>query len=135
MNTFRLAALAACMSLLLAACGGSGGDPLAGTSWRLIAIDDSPVTPGRPITASFADGQVSGSSGCNSYGGVYTVRGDRLTTSDLSTTLMACPEPGVMDQEAAYVSILSSAQTFTLSDGQLLITGAGGDVLRFVPGP
>jgi heat shock protein HslJ len=123
--------------LSLAACGGAGsagGDPLDGTSWDLMAYRKSKPIPGATITATFEDGQVRGSAGCNSYFGSYQVDGDVINVGQLGMTEMACLEPeGVMDQELMYLDFLGDARTFRFSDGQLQIFRPDGEALTFVP--
>jgi len=129
-------ALAAAILLTLAACAGAGGttgDPLKGTSWRLTTLSGASLIPGTEITANFEDGEVHGSA-CNSYGGSYQVNGDKLTMTDVFMTEMACVEPqGIMEQELAFFNLLTSAQSFKLTDGGLRILGAGGAELAFAP--
>ena len=129
-------ALAATILLGLAACAGAGGttgDPLNGTSWRLTTLSGASLIPGTEITANFEDGEVHGSA-CNSYGGKYQVNGDKLTMTDVFMTEMACLEPqGIMEQELAFFSLLTSAQSFNLTGGRLVILGAGGEELAFAP--
>ena len=138
MNAKHMAtfALAAAILLGLAACAGGGGttgDPLKGTSWRLTTLGGASLIPGTEITATFEDGEVRGSA-CNTYGGTYRVSGDRLTMSEVFMTEMACVEPqGIMEQELAFFSLLTSAQSFKLTDGGLRILGAGGEELTFAP--
>jgi heat shock protein HslJ len=130
--------LATIILLSVAACALPGlptGDPLKGTSWRLLTLGGAGLIPGTAITATFEDGQVHGSA-CNSYGGSYKVSGDKLTLSDLFMTEMACVEPqGIMEQERQYLEMLGMAQTFRLSSGQLQIFSSGGEALTFVPAP
>ena len=122
-----LAALTAC-SLL------GSPDPLEGTSWALQSYRGAPPIPGRAITAVFKDGRVGGSSGCNSYGGSYQVKGEKISIGEIGMTEMACMDPvGVMDQEQAYLQSLGSAQTFELSNGQLVIYVSDHEALTFVP--
>ena len=129
-------ALAATILLILAACAGAGGttgDPLNGTSSRLTMLDGASLIPGTEITANFEDGEVHGSA-CNSYGGKYQVSGDKLTVSEVFMTEMACLDPqGIMEQETAFFNLLTSAQSFKLTDGGLRILGAGGEELTFAP--
>ncbi|HUW13979.1 MAG TPA: META domain-containing protein [Anaerolineae bacterium] len=138
MNAKHLAtfALAATILLLLAACAGAGGttgDPLNGTSWRLTMLDGASLVPGTEITATFEDGEVSGKA-CNTYGGEYQVSGDKLTITRVFWTEMACLDPqGIMEQETAYLKLLTTAQSFELAAGRLLIVGAGGEELAFAP--
>ena len=129
-------ALAATILLGLAACAGAGGttgDPLKGTSWRLTALGGASLIPGTEITATFEDGEVRGSA-CNTYGGKYQVSGDTLTIREVFMTEMACVDPqGIMEQETAFFNLLTSAQSFKLTDGGLRILGAGGEELTFAP--
>ena len=128
--------LAAVILLALAGCaglGGSTGDPLDGTSWRLVTLGGASLIPGTEITATFEDGEVRGSA-CNTYGGTYQVSGDKLTMTDVFMTEMACVEPqGIMEQELAFFNLLTNAQSFKLTNGGLRILGAGGAELAFAP--
>ncbi len=141
MNTRYLAAvtLAATILLALAACSGAGpgagpDDPFDGTSWVLIWYGENSLLPGREITATFEDGQVSGSAGCNTYGGTYQVRGDSISVSDLFATEMACLEPeGIMEQEQTYLEFLADAQSFDRHSGRMLIFRSDGEALTFLP--
>jgi putative lipoprotein len=123
----------------LAACSASGqtaADPLESTSWELVSFGGTPVMEGTTVTASFADGQVTGEGGCNSYGGSYQVDGENIEFNEVVMTMMACMEPeGVMDQETAVMAYLNDAQTFEIdADGQLHIYRADGEGLVFAPG-
>ena len=127
---------AAILLLLLSACGGSlSSDPLKGTAWTLTAINDTPALANTSVTVEFADGQLGGSSGCNSYGGAYKASGNKITTDSINMTLMACLDAGVMEQESAFLGILQNAQTFELTEDQLLILSSDGKSLRFSQNP
>jgi heat shock protein HslJ len=119
---------------LLAGCT-AAGDPtagLVGPTWTLVSLNGSPAITGATITATFADGQVGGSAGCNSYGGNYTLNGAKLSFGPIMSTMMACPQPaGVMDQEQAYLAALQSGGTFAIQGGQLTFTAANGSTLIF----
>ena len=78
---------------------------------------------------------VSGSGGCNSYGGAYEVDGGRLQVKQIISTLMACADTSVMDQEAAFLSALGNAQSFKLTSGELQIMTSDGKTLTFAAGP
>ena len=88
------------------ATGGEGGG-LDGTSWILDAASTEVLAAGVPpeiqVTLRFDAGAVGGSTGCNTYGGTYTVDGDAITISDIFQTLIAC-EPPVGTLETAYVA-------------------------------
>jgi len=125
--------------VLLNGCGGEkvAADPLAGTQWQVGAYDKaggmtSPVA-GTQLTAEFAEGQVRGTAGCNSYAAAYTVDGDSLSIAQPVATMMACEQP-IMDQETAFLSALASAKSFKQDTNRLqLFNEAGLLVLDFVP--
>ena len=127
--------LAVAVLLSLGACGVVGppaGDPLEGTSWVLKTYGGASLIPGTEITATFDEGQVRGSSGCNTYGGSYEVDGDKITMTDLYNTEMACMDPqGVMDQETEYLELLRDAQAFQVEGAELVIEAASDEVLVF----
>ncbi len=108
---------------------------LEGPVWLLASYGDpdnpTPVLPETEITAQFGAeaGKVTGSSGCNRYFGPYTVAGDSLTIGPLGSTMMACPDPQ-MQQEQAYQAALQAAETYTVSADTLDISG-GGKMLRY----
>ena len=130
-----LLTLAVAVLLSMGACGGLGppaGDPLEGTFWVLRTYGGAGLIPGTEITLTFEEGQVRGSSGCNTYGGSYEVDGDKITMSDLYMTEMACLDPeGVMDQELEYLELLRDAQAFQVDEGELVIEAATDEVLAF----
>jgi heat shock protein HslJ len=109
-------------------CSSTGADPLSGTQWRLTgwsvnSIDPSSVT----ITVKFADGQISGNSGVNSYGGPYTVGpGGSITLGALAMTEMAGPEPA-MRAESAYQTLLAQVGSYTVAGGKLTLYDKGGN--------
>ena len=85
--------------------------PLDGTHWRLTEWTLSSLDPADfTITVQFADGQISGHSGFNTYGGPYKLgRGTALSAGPLACTEMAGPEPA-MRAEAAYLTLLDQAK-------------------------
>ena len=105
---------------------------LDGTSWELYAFRKSSPIEGTVFTARFEKGQISGSGGCNHFGGSYEVDNNRLTISELYSTEMACLEPeGLMEQEAYLLDFLGSAQTYSIEAGRLFIVRPDGEVLSF----
>jgi heat shock protein HslJ len=67
------------------------------------------------------DGTVGGNSGCNGFGGKYSVEGDQVTFSEIVSTLMACDEARMM-QEGAVHSVLSGTATFKIEANTLALT-------------
>lgn len=100
--------------------------PLNGTRWWLVTIGPKTVLPGTQTTAEFAinpdgeTGQISGSSGCNTYNTEIT---GVLRVGPVATTKLFCAEPaGLMDQEFEYLESLASANSFAKVNNQLLIS-------------
>ena len=82
------------------------------------------------ITAAFEDGQVKGVAGCNDYFGGYQIAGNEISISSLASTEMFCIDPpGVMDLESAYLSAMATAATFEVTDENLIIANASGDII------
>ncbi len=112
----------------------SAADPLDATSWNLYAYRKSKPIPVTAITATFENGQIHGSAGCNSYSGKYSLTGQKINIEDLALTMMACTSPeGVMEQEQMIMQFFGDAQTFQLTDGQLMIFRTDGEALTFLP--
>lgn len=90
------------------------------------------VLEGSQITALFENGEVSGSAGCNSYGGSYTIDDFRLSVGVLTTTKMACTSPaGVMEQEQRYLSFLAGTFAHNLEGDQFRLEMGDGRSLIF----
>lgn len=126
--------LAALGSLLLVLVPGAlaqadrAGD-LAGTQWQLASYGtpgaETPVAPGSVVTLSFESAdRLGGNGGCNSFGGEYTVQNNTLTISGVVSTLMACADSAVTQQEQVYLSALGAAYGFERLDNQLIEGGA-----------
>jgi heat shock protein HslJ len=97
-------------------------DDLMGTGWVLDRLNfDQPALPDSTITAEFANGEVTGSAGCNTYNSTLSSDGGQtMTVGPVITTQMACPEP-ILDQELAYLTALQNATGWSYFPGQLAI--------------
>jgi len=115
--------------------------PFEGTTWELKFSWDgeswAPVLPLSMVTAVFEGDQLSGSGGCNSYSASLEIDGDQLTIGPVIATRMACPEPaGVMEQEDAYISQLSSVASYAVAGGTLALLNVNGEpILLFGTSP
>lgn len=123
------------LGVIAASCSAlnpAGADQLGGTHWQLLYIRKSVPLSNRPITIAFKDGQVNGSSGCNSYFGEYTINGNEISIGPLASTEMACMDPeGIMQQEQEYLHFLAEVVTFEVDGEQLVLKQAGQDQLTF----
>ncbi|MCF6277540.1 MAG: META domain-containing protein [Anaerolineales bacterium] len=135
-RTFTLIFVAA--GVVLTACGRGRGGPtspasLEGTPWTLTAYADTALIAGTGFTAVFADGQIGGSAGCNSYGGEYALNGNRIEIGMLMMTEVACLEPqGLMEQEQALLAFLGGVKHWEMRDGQLFLFDTDERTLIFV---
>jgi|GEM_PF-2897993 len=104
---------------------------LVGTQWELESIDGESVLDGTSVTLSFGeDARASGSGGCNSYGGSYSINDTSISFGQMISTMMACEE-GIMTQEMAYFQALESASGISLEGDTLIITYGAEQELRF----
>ena len=118
--------------VMLVACGRTEGDPLNNTSWELYSIGQYSPIPGSKVTIRFEDGQASGNASCNSFGGEYQVNGKQIKFNQMASTMRACVDQSLMEQESAYLKFLGEAQHFELANGQLQIYRSDGEALTFV---
>lgn len=108
------------------------GDMFTGTNWTLTEINGAaPVGPRPPTLEFFEPGRVSGTGGCNRITGGYTVDGDTISFGPLASTMMACAEEGVMEQERAYVQQLETVDRFSIEGDTLTLTADDGTTLVF----
>lgn len=106
---------------------------LAGTHWRLAALDGHPVDGPEVPTLVFGPETVQGDGGCNRYSGSATLYGHALQVGAIASTRRAC-EPGIMEREQRYLHLLGAARRVEL-EGTFLAIHCRGTVepLRFAP--
>lgn len=130
MKTYLLSLLL--LSLMLSACSANSGqgapDPSASLigAWKLTAYGpkDAPVPAVEGVDAGLTfneDGTVSGTSGCNGLGGDYSVDGDKITFGEFVSTLMACDDP-IMRQEEAAHRVMTGTASYKIEGDTLTIT-------------
>ncbi len=104
----------------------SSSTELESSHWQLVQYlnesgDTNSMLGGTLIDLRLSTGELHGSSGCNSYFGSYSVAGKKLTlVHPLSTTIKLCPQP-VMEQEQAYLGLLSLATDYHIDDKTLVL--------------
>jgi heat shock protein HslJ len=127
------------LALVASACTSvqaGGGELTVPSRWRLVSFveegSEIPVVEGSTVTLELAeDGQLGGSGGCNSYGAAYEIDGKTLKVEEVISTLMACLDDQVMEQESQYFAAIHSATGFEVSSDGLTISYEGGQ-LNFV---
>ena len=123
--TFLLVALMLFSSACAASKADGGGLPVP-SQWSLVSFGEggteAPVIEGSAITLEFGEeGQAGGSGGCNSYGAKYEVKGNTLAIQEITSTLMACADEPVMQQELQYLGALESASSFEINGDTLTV--------------
>jgi heat shock protein HslJ len=118
----------------------NAGMVMTQTNWTLQSYTDAagiaiPVITGSIVSAQFSpDGSVTGSAGCNRYAATYQTHDYSINISGTSSTKMHCQEPGIMNQESAFLADLSEASSFRVSQSSLkFYDNAGKTMLVFVP--
>jgi PKD repeat protein len=95
--------------------------PLEGTLWTL-----QNTLEGSAITATFQQGVVTGSGGCNSYTGAYSTSGNTISIGPLALTGVVC-DPAVTEQENLYLARLQVVDEYEIEGSQLRLSGQIGD--------
>ncbi|THF87229.1 META domain-containing protein [Deinococcus sp. KSM4-11] len=97
------------------------------TEWRLVGAGG-----GTPLTLRFgADGRVSGSGGCNTFMGRFSVEDDTLAIGPLAATRRACATPDLQRQEQTYLNDLQHVRTFQVGGALLTLVTSTGQALQF----
>jgi len=118
--------------ILSAGCTGQAPGPrLDGTGWTLLeyVYNSSPTQAlgVTKVTLDFGDdGRITGSAGCNRYFASYEMKGTAISIGQAGSTMMYCGTPGVMEQEGAYLALLSEAKTITVEGDHLTLSDAKG---------
>jgi heat shock protein HslJ len=107
--------------------------PLFGI-WRLTSygVDDTRSSALADVEANVTfneDGTVTGTSGCNEFGGAYKVDGNEIEFHEIVSTLKLCDSP-LMGQEEAMYQVLSELVAFDI-EGNTLTLLKNGMVLIF----
>ncbi|HMQ54972.1 MAG TPA: META domain-containing protein [Anaerolineae bacterium] len=114
---------------------------LNGTSWTLLELDTDQPVPAEPaIIINFTDTQFTGSSGCNSYNGDFSLSEENpflMMVGPTITTRMACP-PEIQSREEAYLAAWQNVTRWGYNVGKLAMSynndsEAGFGTLLFEP--
>jgi len=105
---------------------------LLGTQWKLANIDGRtcPVGDAKDVFLGFdrfPAHQLEGFSGCNQYGGHWTLNDGRLDVR-LGTNQIGCRGANGWIESRLY-SVLQASPVVMLSEDQLSLTGSAGDLV------
>lgn len=103
---------------------------LLDTYWKLTKLNDADVIVSdkdkqrEPHIIFNAENRIAGSDGCNRMMGTYTLDGEKLTFSQIATTMMACLEGG--EQADTFKKALEKVTTYTFHTDQLELRDSAG---------
>ncbi len=109
--------------------------PLEGTRWALIELNGQPIidVPGvRAVAIAFEkkDNVINGSTGVNNFSGGWSLIDDRLTVNPGAMTMMAGPEP-LMMQEQAYIRALKGVTSYRIAGTTLELLDGNTVIAKF----
>lgn len=94
--------------------------------WILREIEGRPAVADAQTTLQVADGEITGSGGCNSYSGYGEIRHGRVRVGLLAMTKMGCA-PDILEQEARFASALPTSARYEIdSSGMMRVYDAQG---------
>jgi heat shock protein HslJ len=110
--------------------------PLLGTKWTVDTLVGGGVSSSVPAGAAafmtFADGgKVTGSTGCNSFGGTVTIDGNKITFNDLVMTKKGC-DGAAGALEASVLGVLDQPLTYRIDGSKLILEAPDGSGLHLV---
>jgi heat shock protein HslJ len=76
-------------------------------------------------------GSAGGNTGCNVFGGSFSVTGDKIAISEIISTMRACIEDDRMDTERKFLDGLRKANRFEIRSNELYLYENFGQVLKF----
>jgi len=118
--------------------GKAGPPALRGTYWKLTELNGQP--PASPmgknvahLTLDESESRDAGSTGCNRMTGAFEVVADSLHFKAGVTTMMACPEP-LMTQEQSFTKALLSVTSYRINGKTLELLAGDKTVAKFKAG-
>ncbi|HRK25295.1 MAG TPA: META domain-containing protein [Beijerinckiaceae bacterium] len=97
-----------------------------GVAFKAESLGGMPFDPvALPTLKVVANGETSGSTGCNRYFGKIAIKGDAVAVGDLAMTRMACFD-GAGTNERRFAAALGSAKAWRFDGSRLLLETAQG---------
>lgn len=126
------------LALVAGACGDDSDEPapvtaadLDGSTWGDAEVDGYELAG--TLDVVFEDGRMSVTGGCNNQFGAYTIDDEgRLTVAQMASTMMACPDP-LMAQDQWIAALLAGGvdtSIASLDDGAELTLAGDGATIR-----
>jgi heat shock protein HslJ len=105
---------------------------LTGLAWQVVSVNNgrgglASVLSETQLDATFSDqGIVSGTTGCNTYRGLYTVAAPMIAFGTLVSTRRACPSEEAALQEQAFLAALGASTRYELRGDRLTLRNDAG---------
>jgi heat shock protein HslJ len=117
----------------LAAAGADRGPE---GEWRLVELEGRPALThpdGRAPHLRFdpAEARAGGNTGCNSFGGRYTLEDGRIRFGELIMTRAACADSALNEQERRFTAALEAADRVEVDGGMLSLLRGDTVLARF----
>lgn len=85
----------------------------------------------KPGPLGITKGSAGGNTGCNVFGGSYSVTGGKIGITEIISTMRACIEDDRMDTERKFLDGLRRANRFEIRSNELYLYENNGQVLKF----
>lgn len=118
--------------LLCTACPSNTSLDISGQDWQLSRWTAGSLPQDITITATFADGRLSGKAVCNQYFADASIQKDSVFIKTVGATKMLCPEH--TDIERQYLKYLQLASAYRIDKNELALQ-CGEATLFFSPLP
>ncbi|MEE4330738.1 MAG: META domain-containing protein [Wenzhouxiangella sp.] len=94
-------------------------DGLTDMDWLVTEIDgQNPVTDSEPELRFLSnESRVAGTAGCNRFGASYSLVDQNIELGAMMSTMMACPEEAIDDQERRMTDALSAIDRYEIVEG------------------
>jgi heat shock protein HslJ len=113
-----------------------GAAAVEGTEWVLTQTASgnavAPLPAGVIATLRLSGGEASGTSGCNTFFGTYTIGDGSLDFGPLGSTAMACPDPAG-SFESSYLGALETVTGYLQNGSTLILTADRNPLLIYAP--
>lgn len=108
-------------------------EEIVDTEWSVTSMNDTPLEKDSKITIRFgSDNRVSGSSGCNQYGGRYVFNEGKIKVYEpLIGTLKACFPETLMQQETNFTTLLIHMDRLEkISENELMLSNEKSETIK-----
>jgi heat shock protein HslJ len=129
MMNLKTTFLIALVLLVIVACSPAKLD-ISG-EWKLVsygaAANPTPAIPNVDTSINFdLNGHLNGNVGCNSFGGNYEIRGEKITFNSIRSTMMYCEETSAQEQGLLGIFSDNTSLQIKVNGDTLTITSADG---------